>query len=91
MYVAGLRNSPWRKRILQSTRGQILGLLRTGDRTVDELATKLRLTDNAVRAHLISLERDGFVAPVGRRAGIRAGTVGSPHRLPRLRNDVMDL
>ena len=71
LYLPTLNIPAWRKRILESTRGQILSLLRTGDRTVDELATLLRLTDNAVRAHLVSLERDGFVAQVGRRAGSR--------------------
>lgn len=92
-----MRNSPWRKRILQSTRGQILGLLRTGDRTVDELATKLRLTDNAVRAHLISLERDGFVAPVGRRAGSRKPHVvytlalGAEHVFPKSYGPLLNL
>jgi len=71
-----LKDSPWRKRLLESTRGQILHLLRTKDRTVDELAAELRLTDNAVRAHLIALERDGFVEQVGTRAGAR-----KPHAL----------
>ena len=69
--MPGVKLPPWRKRILESTRGQILSLLRTHDRTVDELATELGLTDNAVRAHLISLERDGFVEHLGTRAGSR--------------------
>lgn len=66
-----MKDSPWRKRLIESTRGQILTLLRQRDQTVDELATALRLTDNAVRAHLISLERDGFVVQAGTRAGAR--------------------
>lgn len=66
-----MNDSPWRKRLIESTRGQILTLLRQGDRTVGELASELGLTDNAVRAHLISLERDGFVGQAGTRAGTR--------------------
>jgi predicted ArsR family transcriptional regulator len=51
----------WRVRFLDSTRGQILALLRVESCTVNELAAALKLTDNAVRAHLISLERDGLI------------------------------
>jgi len=66
-----LKDSPWRKRLLKSTPGQILRLLRRRDRTVEELATKLRLTDNAIRAHLTSLQNEGFVTQSGRRPGSR--------------------
>jgi predicted ArsR family transcriptional regulator len=38
---------------------------------VNELADALRLTDNAVRAHLASLERDRLVVQSGMRPGIR--------------------
>ena len=57
-----MKKTGWQKRLLESTRGQILELLRTKVRTVNELADALRLTDNAVRAHLLSLERDGLVS-----------------------------
>ena len=66
-----LKDSPWRKRLIESTRGQILTLLRERDQTVEELASELKLTDNAVRAHLVSVERDGFVVAAGTRAGSR--------------------
>lgn len=57
-------------RFLASTRGQIVILLRQGHATVDDLATTLGLTDNAVRAHLAGLERDGLVVQDGvRRSG----------------------
>src|SRR5881394_3951475 len=59
------------KRLLGSTRGRILGLLRIENRTVNELAAALSLTDNAVRAHLLSLERDGLVQQHGTRRGTR--------------------
>ncbi len=55
----------------QSTRGQIVGLLRRGIGTVEELAAELAVTDNAVRAHLATLERDGLVERRGMRRGAR--------------------
>lgn len=58
---------PWRERLLRSTRGRVLRALRRGARTIPELASALGLTDNAVRAHLTNLERDGMVERVGRR------------------------
>ena len=56
---------------MESTRGKILDLLRPKDRTVNELAAALRLTDNAVRAHLLSLERDALVRQSGTQPGFR--------------------
>jgi predicted ArsR family transcriptional regulator len=61
------------KRFLETTRGQVLALLRRGPRTVDELARGLGLTDNAIRAHLATLERDGLVRQAGQRRGTGAG------------------
>jgi len=62
-------------RFHDSTRGKIVALLRRGARTVEELARELALTDNAVRLHLGTLERDGVVAAKGVRRG---GGVGKP-------------
>lgn len=59
------------KRFFESTRGQIVTMLRGSPCTVDELAGKLDLTDNAVRAHLSTLERDGLVRQSGLRRGPR--------------------
>ena len=59
------------KRFFESTRGQIVTILRGSPCTVEELAGKLELTDNAVRAHLLSLERDGLVRQSGLRRGPR--------------------
>ncbi|HKP54051.1 MAG TPA: helix-turn-helix domain-containing protein [Chloroflexia bacterium] len=56
-------------RFASSTRGKIILLLRRSGLTVDELAQSLGLTDNAVRAHLTSLERDGLVEQRGVRRG----------------------
>ncbi len=59
------------RRFFESTRGQIVTILRGSASTVEELATKLELTDNAVRAHLATLERDGLVQQSGLRRGPR--------------------
>jgi len=64
----------WLDRLLTSTRGRVLALLRRADRTTAELAQALDLTDNAIRAQLTALERDGLVRTRGRR---REG-VGKP-------------
>jgi predicted ArsR family transcriptional regulator len=66
-----MKHIGWRERLFKSTRGRILDLLRTRDRTVNELAEELRLTDNAVRAHLASLERDRLVVHSGMKPGFR--------------------
>jgi predicted ArsR family transcriptional regulator len=50
-----------------NTRGNIVTLLRRASRTVEELAQALDLTDNAVRAQLAALERDGVVQQSGKR------------------------
>lgn len=54
---------------LESTRGRIVGVIRHGRVTVDQIATELGLTGNAVRAQLASLQRDGLVRPAGARRG----------------------
>jgi predicted ArsR family transcriptional regulator len=59
------------ERFFDSTRGRVVGLLRGKSGTVTELAEKLGLTDNAVRAHLLSLERDGLVRQSGVQRGAR--------------------
>lgn len=64
---------PWNHHFFASTRGRIVLLLRRSSHTVDELAQDLSLTDNAVRAHLATLERDGLI----RQSGVRRGS-GKP-------------
>jgi len=56
---------------LSSTRGRILRLLRRAKQSVNDLAVILGLTDNAVRANLAKLERDGLVQQVGNRRAVR--------------------
>ena len=84
-----MENSRWRQRLLESTRGRLLTLLQARDRTVNQLAHELGITDNAVRDHLVSLERDGLVRRVGTRPGVRRPHVsyglghGAEHIFPR--------
>jgi predicted ArsR family transcriptional regulator len=52
---------PYWSRPLESTAGRIMGCLRRGPMTVDELAGVLGLSGNAVRPHLTTLERDGLI------------------------------
>lgn len=69
------------RRFLETTRGQVVVLLRRGPGTVDELAEALALTDNAVRVHLIALERDGIVRRLGSRRGVGAGKPAAVYEL----------
>jgi len=64
-----------RKQFLQTSRGRIAEILQRGPATVEQLASALRLTPNAVRAQLIVLERDGLI----RRAGMIPGTTRPSH------------
>ncbi len=92
-----MKNTGWRKRILESTRGRILDLLRAKEQTVNDLAAVLDLTDNAVRAHLSSLERDGLVRQAGTQPGFRrphvtyALTVESEQIFPKAYGPLLDL
>ncbi|HEX6644681.1 MAG TPA: helix-turn-helix domain-containing protein [Gemmatimonadales bacterium] len=61
------------KRFLETTRGQLVTLLRRGPQPIDALAAALDLTPNAIRAHMTALERDGLVRPRGTRRGTGAG------------------
>ncbi len=66
-----MRDTKFGQDFFESTRGRIVDLLRGRDRTVEELARQLELTDNAVRAHLATLERDRLVERRGVRQGLR--------------------
>lgn len=70
----------WIDRLLSTTRGRVLALLRRKPRTVGELAEALDVTDNAVRSHLSALERDGMVETLS----VRRQGVGKPARVYRL-------
>ena len=66
-----MKRSAFSDRFFDSTRGRIVTLLRGTTGTVNELSDKLALTDNAVRAQLVSLERDGLVRQTGLQKGTR--------------------
>lgn len=65
----------WETSVGGGARGRIIGLLRRGERTVEELAKELGVTDNAVRSQLQVLEREGLV----HQSRVRhTGAVGKP-------------
>jgi predicted ArsR family transcriptional regulator len=59
----------WERRFNESTRGRLVTLLRRNSLTVEEMAQALHITDNAVRAQLAAMERDGLVRQEGLRRG----------------------
>ena len=59
----------------ETSRGRIVGLLRGEPMTVDELASKLQITANAVRAQIAPMERDGLVERVASRGTTRPAHV----------------
>jgi predicted ArsR family transcriptional regulator len=77
----------WRDRILESTRGRVVALLRRSERTVSDLAGELGVSDNAVRLHLAALERDGLVE----QSGSRSEWTGKPAVLYRTTADAEGL
>src|SRR5688572_28391226 len=68
---------------LEATRRQLLSLLRRGTSTVDALARRLGVTDNAVRFHLAALVQDGTVERHGERKGTGAGKPAGVYGLSR--------
>jgi predicted ArsR family transcriptional regulator len=78
----------WDSRFFESTRGRIAAMLRRDNRTVEELARELDLTDNGVRAHLATLERDGIVR---RRGSVHSGGSGKPAYVYELKPEAEDL
>jgi len=74
------------RRFFESTRGRIVALMRGSTKTVNELAAELGLTDNAVRAHLVSLERDGLI----KQSGVQPGT-RKPHFAYQLTSEAENL
>jgi predicted ArsR family transcriptional regulator len=52
---------PHWNRLMESSAGQVMRVLRRGPMTVDELAVALDVSGNAVRPQLAILERDGLV------------------------------
>jgi predicted ArsR family transcriptional regulator len=58
-----------RKQFLETSRGRIAALLQRGGTTADDMAARLGLTTNAIRAQLAAMERDGLVRRVGQKRG----------------------
>lgn len=81
-------STSFNRRFLDSTRGRVVALLRIRSMTVDELAAELGVTDNAIRPHLVSLERDGMIRQAGLR---RAEGAGKPATVYELHGDAEPL
>ena len=58
-----------RRGAFKGTRGQIVNLLRQSGLTANEIAARLGLTHNAIRGHLVALQREGLVREAGWRRG----------------------
>lgn len=58
-----------RKQLLDTSRGRIVSLLRTGGLTAENIASTIGLTRSAVRIQIAAMERDAVVRRVGKRAG----------------------
>lgn len=71
----------WFERWVTGTRGRILSLLRADPATVSALSDTVGISDNAVRTHLTSLQRDGLVEDAGT---VHEGGVGKPAQLFRV-------
>lgn len=71
----------WETTIGGAMRGRIIRLLRRGEKTVDELASELGVTDNGVRSHLAVLEGAGMIEQFSIR---RTGTPGKPATVYRI-------
>lgn len=67
----------WIERLIGETQAKLLLLLRRSPRTITRLSEELRLTDNAVRSHVATLDRDGMVEQVG----TQRDTGGKPARV----------
>jgi len=63
--------TPWDSEKSGGTRGRIVRLLMKEQKTVESLATKLGVTENAVRAQIALLQREGIVEIQGEVKGTR--------------------
>lgn len=70
----------WFDVLAVGTRGRMLVLLRRAENTISGLAAELGISDNAVRTHIASLQRDGMVEE----AGVLRATGGKPAQLYRI-------
>lgn len=71
----------WSPRFLASTRGRIVSRLRRGPAVIEELARDVGLTENGVRVHLATLERDGWIYAEGVRRRAGPGKPATEYRL----------
>lgn len=77
----------WFDKLAGGTRGRLLRLLRRSENTISGLAAELGISDNAVRTHVASLQRDGMVDE----AGVLRSTGGKPAQLYRISAEAEEL
>ena len=70
-----------RPETVSSPRIAVLEAVRRGQDTVNALADALGVTDNAVRLHLVALERDGLLLRTTTRGSGRVGQPAAAYRL----------
>jgi predicted ArsR family transcriptional regulator len=64
-----------RGKTLSGTRARIVDLIRRNPMTAREIAAQLGMTYHAVRLHVLTLERDGFIRVIGVRGATRPASV----------------
>ena len=74
-----MTRSRFQKLLLESPKGRVLDRLRHAPQTVEQLASSLGVTGNAVRSHLAALEGEGLI-----RRGDPRRTARRPSRTYRL-------
>lgn len=67
--------------LLPPSRLAVLDAVRRGLDSVNALAAELGVTDNAVRLHLLALERDAYVVRTGTRRSGRSGQPAAAYQL----------
>lgn len=72
---------------IDATRGRLIALLRESTWTVEDLAARLDLTDNAIRFHLSALEQEGSVAKAGVKRRSGAGQPAVLYSLSRMADE----
>lgn len=77
----------WMDALVGETRARLLHLVRRATLTVGQLAEALGISENAVRTHIASAERDGLV----RQAGVQRSTGGKPARVYELAPEAEEL
>lgn len=86
-YRATMDHPRWLERLAGATKLQVIELLLRSEHTVQEIATEVGVSTNAIRGHIASLQRDGLVVA----AGSRRNTGGKPATVYTVSDDADEL